>query len=216
MQGTDQAGARPDRALEAVVFDMGGVLMNFDGMLFARHYTECEQDAELLFGALFGSGQWPLLDAGVIGHDTIRRYAEDHLPERLHDALHACIEGWPALSDPFPETNDLARRLKERGLKVFLLSNASTRIGEQLDHMPAWPLMDGAVVSGFERLMKPDVRIYGLLCERYCLDPAGCLFVDDNLDNCRGAEAVGMSSWHFTGDAAALEAEISRRLGQTA
>ena len=68
--------------------------------------------------------------------------------------------------------------------------------------------MKGRVVSAEEKLMKPDPAIYELLCRRYGLVPAECLFVDDNADNCRGAEVAGMRSFHFTGDAAALEAAI--------
>ena len=83
---------------------------------------------------------------------------------------------------------------------------------EQLGHAPVLPHLDGYVVSAMERLMKPDPAIYQLLCVRYDLDPAECVFVDDNLDNCIGAEAAGMRSFHFTRepghDAAALEAFV--------
>lgn len=189
----------PGTSLSAVVFDMGNVLMTFDGPRFARIFTDTEEDARLLYTALFGRHEWSLLDAGAIGHDTMARIAEAALPERLLPNLHDCIAHWPEHSEPLGAMNDLAARLKERGLGIYLLSNASTRIHEQLERMPAWPLMDGSVVSGFERIMKPDPAIYRLLCERYGLDPARCLFVDDNADNCRGAEVTGMRSFHFTG-----------------
>ena len=192
----------PNAPIENVIFDMGNVLMTFDGERFARAFTENEDDARLLHAALFGRTEWALLDAGVIGHDTMRRLAEAALPERLHGALHECIARWPERSEPIGAVNDLVARLKERGLGIYLLSNASTRIHEQLDRMPAWPLMDGYVVSAFERIMKPDPAIYLLLCERYGLDPASCLFVDDSADNCAGAEAAGMRSFHFTGTSA--------------
>lgn len=198
--------------LENVVFDMGGVLMDFDGEKFARAFTETDADGELLYRALFGRVEWALLDAGVISHETIARVAAAALPERLRPALEACIEGWPVLSEPFPATNDLAIRLHGRGLGVFLLSNASTRIDEQLGHMPAMAVMDGVVVSARERIMKPDPAIYGLLCERYGLDPATCLFVDDRADNCEGARVAGMRAFHYEGDAAALERAIEGML----
>ena len=86
-----------------------------------------------------------------------------------------------------------------------MLSNASTRIHEQLDRAPAAAFADGVVVSALERIMKPDTAIFSLLCERYGLEPATCIFVDDNLDNCAGAAAAGMRPFHFTGDVSALE-----------
>ena len=62
------------------------------------------------------------------------------------------------------------------------------------------------MASAFERIIKPDPAIFRLFCLRYRLDPAECLFVDDNTDNCEGARVAGMQGYHYTGDAAALEA----------
>ena len=194
--------------VESLVFDMGGVLMTFDGEYFSRAFTNTEEDAQLLHHALFGSAEWPLLDAGVISHATMRRLAATRLPERLLPNLDACIEGWPALSEPLEPVNELAIRMKGEGMGVYLLSNASTRIGEQLDHMPAFPYLDGWAASAFVRTMKPDPAIYRLFCERYGLDPAMCLFIDDNANNCEGARVAGMRTFRYTGDVSALEAAI--------
>lgn len=191
-----------------VVFDMGGVLMTFNGPYFASRYAESAEDAALLQAAYFGRGEWALLDAGVISYETMMRIAEAHLPERLYPALHDMAATWARYSEPLEEVNALAERLAGCGYDLYLLSNAGTRIDEQLDHCPAYPLMKGRVVSAEERIMKPDPAIYRVLCDRYRLDPAECLFVDDNADNCAGARVAGMRAHHFTGDVAALEREI--------
>lgn len=200
-------------SIRNVIFDMGGVLMTFNSKRFATIFTDTEEDAELLDRALFDRNEWALLDAGVISHETMRRIAEATLPERLLPNLHECIAHWPEHSEPIAPTNSFAAQLKERGFGLYLLSNASTRIDEQLGHCPAYPLMDGRVVSAEERLMKPDPAIYQLLCERYGLDSATCIFVDDNLNNCHGAEVAGMQSFHFiTDDAEASVAQLERIL----
>ena len=191
-----------------VIFDMGNVLMTFNGPYFASCFTDTPEDAALLNAALFGSPLWTLLDSGTIGHETMTRYAEHHLPERLHPNLHECIAHWPERSEAISDVNELGIRLKEEGFGVYVLSNASTRIMEQLGHAPVIPYVDGVVVSANERMMKPDPSIYQLLCERYDLDPAECLFVDDNEDNCIGARVAGMHAYHFTGDVAELEAAV--------
>lgn len=197
-----------------IVFDMGGVLMTFDSRRFSRIFTDNDDDAALLDRALFARTEWSLLDAGVISHETMARIAAAALPERLLPNLRECIAHWPEHSEPIVPTNDLAARLSRAGYGLYLLSNASTRIDEQLDHCPAYPLMAGRVVSAEERLMKPDPAIFQLLCERYDLDPATCLFVDDNLNNCRGAEVAGMQSFHFlTADAVASVARLEEALG---
>ena len=191
-----------------VIFDMGNVLMTFNGPYFASCFTDTPEDAALLNAALFGSPLWTLLDSGTIGHETMTRYAEHHLPERLHPNLHECLAHWPERSEAISDVNELGIRLKEEGFGVYVLSNASTRIMEQLGHAPVIPYVDGVVVSANERMMKPDPSIYQLLCERYDLDPAECLFVDDNEDNCEGARVAGMHAYHFTGDVAELEAAV--------
>ena len=193
-------------SIENVVFDMGGVLMNFDGRYFASRFAENDSDAEAIDEALFSSGSpWALLDAGVIGEPTMERMAKSRLPERLHPTLHECFAHWHEYSDPFPAANALVKRLKDEGFGVYLLSNAGLRFTEQSKNMTAFPLMDGWVVSAFERVMKPDPAIYELLCARYELAPERCLFVDDNADNVRGAKVAGMQGFHYVGDAAALE-----------
>lgn len=194
--------------IKNIVFDMGGVLMTWDAPYFATRFSDNEEDATLLHAAYFGRGEWALLDAGTITYPTMMRIAEAHLPERLWPNLHDMAAHWARYSEPVPEVNDLARHLYEQGYDLYLLSNAGTRIDEQFGRCPTRHLIKGRVVSAEEKLMKPDPAIYELLCKRYGLVPAECLFVDDNADNCAGAKVAGMQAFHFTGDAAALAAAI--------
>ena len=198
-----------DATIKNVIFDMGNVLMRFDGPYFSAQFTDNEEDAAALNRALFASPVWNLLDSGTVSYDTMLRVARAHLDERLWPNLDACFAGWAKCSSPIEETNALVHELKDAGYGVYLLSNAGTRIHEQLDHMPAWELMDGAVVSAEERMMKPDPAVYQLLCGRYGLEPAECLFVDDNADNCEGARVAGMRAVHYTGDVAPIREELA-------
>lgn len=191
-----------------IIFDMGNVLMTFDGPRFAGLFTDTPEDAELLDGALFGTTMWSLLDSGTISHETMRRYALAHLPERLHPNLNECFDHWPEHSEPIAATNELGIRLKREGYGIYVLSNANARIMDQLGHAPVTPYLDGCVVSAKERIMKPDPAIFRLLCLRYRLDPAECLFVDDNADNCKGARVAGLHAFHYQDNVAELEASI--------
>ena len=201
-----------DASVKNVIFDMGNVLMTFDGPSIAARFTDTPEDAALLQNALFGSSTWALLDSGTITHETMLRVAAAHLPERLHPNLRACMARWPDYSEPIEAVNDLAIRLKGEGYGIYVLTNANTRVMEQLGYAPALPFIDGYLVSAAERLMKPDPEIFRLICERFELNPADCLFVDDNEDNCIGARVAGMHAHHFTGDVEDLEANV-RLLG---
>lgn len=195
-----------------VVFDMGNVLMTFDGHEFSRAFTSSEEDAQALYEGVFGRVEWSLLDSGTIDHQAMLRVALAHTPERLHACVRECLARWPEHSRVIEPTNALAHRLHKAGWGVYVLSNASDRIEEQLGRAPVFDFLDGLVVSGKERLMKPGTAIFRLLCDRYGLDPATCVFVDDNPDNCEAARVAGMTAFHYTGDVEALE-EYLKALG---
>lgn len=192
-----------------IVFDVGGVLLRFDGFLFARRYAQDDADARLLDAALFSSPSWSLLDAGTISETTMERVAADTLPERLRPVLHECFADWHNHLPVIAGTNELAVRLHEAGYGCYILSNAGTRFWRQKDRIPSLPCMDGWIASAFERLMKPDPAIYLTLCERYGLRPEECLFVDDSAANVRGAEVAGMRAHLFAG-----ADELERHLGE--
>ena len=54
------------------------------------------------------------------------------------------------------------------------------------------------VVSGLEKLVKPDPRIYRVFCERYGMAPESCVFIDDSEPNVIAARKFGMKAIHFT------------------
>ena len=81
------------KKIKNVVFDMGNVLMLFDGPYFSAQFTDNEADAVALQRALFGSPAWNLLDSGTISYDTMLRVARAHLDERLWPNLDACFAG---------------------------------------------------------------------------------------------------------------------------
>lgn len=191
--------------IQNFVFDMGGVLMDFDTKLFSHLYVDNDADAKLIEDALYASSLWPLLDAGVVTEDTVEYEARQKVPERLWEPMHHGYMEWEQHQPVLPAMNDLVVRLHDAGYGTYLLSNAGVRWWRQKDRIPAFKVMDGFIVSAFERIMKPDPLIYTALCERYQIDVTSCLFVDDNAANCRGAERAGMQSFHYDGDATHFE-----------
>jgi len=104
----------------------------------------------------------------------------------------------------------LLEQLSEQGLRTYGLTNFSAE---------KWPvfcrryeftdLFEGVVVSGEERLVKPDPRIFHIAVDRFGLDPEFTLYTDDRIDNVRAAEQLGMIGNHFTG-AEGLEADLRK------
>ncbi len=192
--------------IQNVVFDMGGVLMGWDPVKISQALCPDPDDAALVAHAVFDSREWGWTDAGAVSPETVAWTAKLKLPERLHHmadlfTFHWCDEG---IFDPIPGMDELVRELKAAGYGIYLLSNAGPTFEQYRARIPAIECFDGVLVSCYEHVVKPDAPIYLLLCERYDLDPANCLFVDDLPRNVAGAQRAGMQGYVFDGDVNAL------------
>ena len=191
-------------AISNIVFDMGGVLMDWDPDKISRTLCPDPDDAALLAHAVFDSREWGWVDAGAIKPETVAWTAKLKLPERLHDLADVFALRWHEVFDPLPEMGVLVRELKADGYGVYLLSNAGPTFEDYRDRIPAIDAFEGILVSCYEHVVKPDEAIYQLFCERYGLEPASCLFVDDMPRNVVGARRAGMQGYVYDGDVDAL------------
>ena len=181
-----------------VVFDMGGVLMKYEPVSFARPFVQDEDDARLVAAAVFDGHEWPLQDAGVVDAQPIGWTAAKRLPERLGEAAMQTALHWYENREFFDGADEAIRELKSRGYGIYLLSNAGVQFDDYKESLPAYECFDGMVVSAFVHLMKPDVRIYQHLAATYGLKVNECLFVDDVPINVEGAVRAGMQGLVYT------------------
>ena len=151
-------------------------------------------------------------------HDSLdggRSYREaaDELSGKFPEYAHL-IAAWgdrfgETITDPVPGVHRLVERLDERGVPLFAITNFSA------DFWPPFVEREKAffarfrdiVVSGEEKLLKPDPALYFLALDRFGLRPEQALFVDDRQINVDGAQAVGMHAHLFT-EAADLQARL--------
>ncbi|WP_120221568.1 HAD family hydrolase [Sphingopyxis sp. FD7] len=194
----------------SVIFDVGRVLFDWDlRHLFAKLIDD---EAELeWFLTNVVTPQWHYQ------HDAGRPLA-DMLPELKADFPDhaALIDAYAArfnetIPGPVPGSLELVERLDDAAVPLFAITNFGHEFWEGF--RPTQPVFDrfqGIVVSGAEKLTKPDPAIYRLAIERFGIDPAGALFIDDVPANVAAAESVGMAGHVFAG-AAALEQELRAR-----
>ena len=103
------------------------------------------------------------------------------------------------VGDALPGMTELLKELKDCGCGLYGLTNWSYKVYAVLERVPIFRLLDGKVISSEEHLIKPDLRIYQCLIDRYQLNPSDCIFVDDKQTNVDAAKAVGMKGLLFTG-----------------
>lgn len=193
-----------------VIFDVGRVLFDWDlRHLFAKLIDD--QDRLEWFVTNVVTPEWHFQ------HDAGRPLAE-MLPELQaeypeHEAL---IDAYAArfnetIPGPMPGSLELVERLDDAGVPLFAITNFGHEFWEGF--RPSQPIFDrfrDIIVSGTEKLMKPDPAIYRLAIERFGIDPAGAFFIDDVAHNIAGAESVGIAGHQFV-DAATLERELIAR-----
>lgn len=194
--GGAPAGSAPAPAIDTVLFDFGNVLVTWDPYA-AYEGRMARADVEAFFEAVdfptFNARQ----DAGRSWADARRELAEHH-PEHV-STLDVYTENFAAsLVGPVPGTEEVVRELRTLGVRLYGLTNWSAEMFHEAEPAaPAVGLMEDVLVSGRVGLVKPDPRIFEVAIERFALDPARTLFVDDSVANVTAARALGFRTLRF-------------------
>ncbi len=198
-------GGRP----KAVLFDIGNVVVRWDPRtLYSKIFPD--PAARDLFLAEVCTMSWHTQhDAGVSWNETIPALTAKH-PHHA-EAIAAWRDRWGEMfSGPIAETEAAVEALHARGVPMYGLSNmAAETYSSTMAMTPAFSRFRDIIVSGHEKVVKPDPRIYEIVCERSGLKPRDFLFVDDSLTNIDAAERLGFHVHYFT-DPAALVPDLER------
>lgn len=184
--------------IRAVLFDIGGVLLDWDPRHLYRTLIDDPEEMER-FLAEVCTGAWnATLDAGRSFEEACAELAAAH-PDQA-ELVHAWNRQAEMIAGEVPGTADVVARLADRGHPLYLLTNMPAHVfDERLATYPVLQRFDGAVVSGRDGVMKPTPEAFALVAGRFGLDPATTLFVDDSPGNVSGARAAGYRAHHFTG-----------------
>lgn len=184
--------------MKNVVFDFGGVLIDWNPHYLYDKYFGSREKAEWFLDNIC-LYSWNLqMDGGKPFAVGIAELQAQY-PE-WSEAIAIYRSRWVEMIGGEVEgTAAVVRRLKEAGYGVYGLTNWSNETYPLVKNQyPIFSELDGVVVSGEEHLLKPDAAIYHCLLERYALEAAESIFIDDNADNVAGARAVGMHAMQFT------------------
>lgn len=192
--------------IENIIFDFGGVLVDWNPRYLYRDYFQNESEMEHFLHFI-------CTDAWNLEQDRGRPLAEgtrllqDKFPE-YHSLIKLYYDKWEVmLHGDIPETVSLLYQLKEK-YKIFGLTNWSAEtIPIAYERFSFFRAFDGIVVSGEEKLIKPDKKLYHLLLDRYNLNAENTIFIDDNIKNIKAAKEIGLVAIHFE-SSGQLEAEL--------
>jgi 2-haloacid dehalogenase len=188
--------------MDAVLFDLGKVLLDWNPRYFYSRFFHGDEDALERFLAEAVPGHWILeMDAGKPSAAAIAE--RQRLLPRHSELIGRWSEGWPQmLRGEIAGSVAILAELRRRGLRLYALTNFSTEtfpLARERCSSLAW--FEDIVVSGEHGLVKPDPLIYQLAIRRCRLEAACTVFIDDTVQNLAPARELGMHALHFTGPA---------------
>ena len=184
--------------IKTVIFDSGNVLVEVCWRKMFEGFGLEGEDFERMADITVRNDAWNEFDKGILTTEEIIDIFAEGGPE-YRPFIEKIFEDPTKMIEQFPYAKEWIKDLKERGYQVYILSNWSEPtyyacLDNELDFLP---LVDGAVFSFQEHLIKPDKRIFEVICDRYHINPAEAVFLDDNAANVASSRAFGLHTIHF-------------------
>ena len=180
-----------------IVFDLGGVVFNWQPDKLIRHVFESPETQSLVKTEILEHPDWLALDRGTLPFQdaVVRGAGRTGLPnsdiERLLNAV-------PRSLTPIPETIALIRSMTDSDHRLFVLSNMHIASIAYLEkEHDIWDMFDGTVISCRIKKVKPEIDIYVHLLNEYQLDATETVFIDDMSENLVAARSIGIQTIQF-------------------
>lgn len=178
--------------MKNVVFDLGRVVFAQDPAKSSAEFKQFFSYVSLTPMPQF----WTDYDMGVLSFDQVAEELAAYRgvePEFAREMITIAI----GKQETIRPTEKLIDELKAAGYKLYVLSNMSREFIDFLRKQKVYENFDGDVVSCEVGIVKPMPEIYDLLIERFDLDPAETIFIDDRKENVDAAAAKGIATFHF-------------------
>lgn len=183
--------------IDTVVFDVGRVLVGFEYEPLMDSFSFSEEKKEKIINATFRNEIWNEMDRALYENEEYFRRFIAEAPE-YEAEIREVLRRAPETVETLPYAETWVKYLKKQGYRVFALSNYGNYMMEHTkQHLGFLEYMDGAIFSCDVQMIKPEPDIYQNLMERYHIDPARAVFIDDRADNCATARSLGMKSIQF-------------------
>ncbi|MBO8140460.1 MAG: HAD family phosphatase [Thermosipho sp. (in: Bacteria)] len=182
--------------IKNIVFDLGRVLLNWDPYSYMIKHFEKEV-AEFLKKHVFETEDWQMMDKGEITEEELWQDKLDKYPDYKDYILHMKNKVLDLLV-PIEQNVSLIPLLKEKGYKLFVLSNFSKNTFQKVfEKYDFFKYFDGMVISSHVREIKPYEKIYQILIKKYKVKPGESLYIDDKIENIETGKKLGFKTIHL-------------------
>lgn len=183
--------------IETVIFDIGKVLVDFNWERYLDQLDFDPQTRSVLASAIFLHPDWVEIDRGLLSNDEIiARFINN--AGGYETEIHKLTETLGHTIKLFDYTMDWLKNLKNRGLKIYLLSNYGDLVYRtSVQELPFLDLVDGVLFSWKCHLLKPAPAIYRRLLDTFQILPETAVFLDDKTENLAGASVFSIKTILF-------------------
>ena len=146
---------------------------------------------------IFQSGLLEKLDLGTMTREELVLKVVPMIGRVYQKKVEEVIWNWPSYNDIYTEVHTILSEVKKKGHRIFVLSNTSKVFYDLLEEQlsPLKELLDGFALSCDIKAIKPDLTMFKEILEKYQLDSANCVFLDDIEDNTMVAEKLGIKAY---------------------
>ncbi len=184
--------------ITTIVFDFGGVLVEYNFRRFFSDILGSEEQGEFFLDNVFPANVNADMDRGE--HEP--RYFIEQQQRLWPDYRQALDVFFTRYTDIFTREPEGMRQLmldlKARGYRLLGLSNWSSKVYEVMEKFDIFNLLDGYLLSKDVHQLKPEPEIYHSFLQHFGVSPEECVFIDDKMENIVGAHRVGMYGITFT------------------
>lgn len=185
-------------AIKNIVFDFGGVLIDWNPRYFYKNIFAEESEMEFFLREICNA-EWSMkIDGGYSFSEAAKELQVQH--PKYHSEIEMFLQNWKIMiGGEIFENTKLLPSLKTK-YRLFGLTNWSAEAFPIVYEQYAFfKNFEGIIVSAVEKMVKPNRNIYELLLGRYNLQAAESLFIDDNLKNIETAKELGFFTIHLNG-----------------
>lgn len=183
--------------IDTIIFDFGGVLVDWNPRYLYRDYFADDEKTEWFLSNIC-TDEWNIeQDRGRLLSEATELLIKE-FPDYKKEIEMYYGQWETMLKDAIPGSVEILYELKEK-YKIYGLTNWSAETFPiALKRFEFFGIFDGILVSGEEKLIKPDVKIFEMMMERFGLKPENSLFIDDNEKNVEASRKFGIETIHFT------------------
>ena len=193
------------------LFDLGGVFFNWDPNHFFINIFNDPKERNYFLKNICNDAWNIQQDAGRSAADAelelIPKFPQYEKQIKMYYANHRNM-----IKGVFDESIEILEHLKKNNYECYVLSNWSAETFDgMLENYPFLKKFDGLLISGEDKLIKPDLAIYHLAIERFNLIPQDCVFIDDKIENVEAAKNLNFNIIHLL-DPKTIENDITKYL----